>query len=1165
MQHINWGMDEAEITLSGVPEGFDALVLADLVRLANNKQILHIVHDAKRMVSVQKAIQFFAPDIDVLLFPAWDCLPYDRVGPDASIMAHRMAVLTKLLKNNDAPDRPRLILTSINAVTQRIPAQKTVRHLSFTAKPGQMVDMEKLICFLNHHGYNRASLVMEQGDFAVRGGIVDLFPSGAAAPLRLDFFGDQLDSIRSFDPETQRSKEQIHNIELISAGEIQLDEQAVARFRKAYIATFGSITGTDRLYESISQGARYQGMEHWLPLFHDRLETIFDYLPDTMVTFDHLVQNAVQDRFEQVQDYYQARLEARALAEKNQNAEIGLINPLPPEALFLMEEAWQEILATRKIRYITPFDTAQRLDGDNVIHLGAKQGRNFAPERAGEGKNVFDSLIDYIKAQQADKKRTVLAAWSAGSCERLASLMREHGFENLTHIDSWKASEKLSPDALALCVLEIENGFETDQLSVIAEQDILGDRFLPRKTRKKATNFLTEAASLTPGDLVVHVDHGVGRFDSLQTVTANGAPHDCLKLVYRDDDKLFLPIENIELLSRYGSDETGVQLDRLGGAGWQRRKARLKNKLKDIADELIKIAAARKMRHGQKFPMPPGLYDEFCAKFPFEETEDQLDAIHTVLDDMESGRPMDRLVCGDVGFGKTEIALRAAFVAAMNGAQVAVIVPTTLLASQHARNFTIRFAGLPVQIRELSRLVGAKQANETRKGLADGTVDIVVGTHALLAKSVTFANLGLVIIDEEQRFGVTHKELLKKLRAQVHVLTLSATPIPRTLQLALTGVRDLSLIATPPIDRLAVRTYVTPFDAMVIREALLREKYRTGQSFFICPYIADLDTAAAFLRENVPEVKFTYAHGQMSSGELEKRMMAFYEGQYDVLLSTGIIESGIDIPTANTMIIYRSDMFGLAQLYQMRGRVGRSKRRAYAYVTYQENKPLTAAAEKRLRVLQSLDSIGAGFTLASYDLDLRGAGNLLGEEQSGHIKEVGFELYQSMLEEAVAQQQGKQTDGDETWSPQINLGMAVLLPENYIADFEVRMGLYRRLSHLQTPMEVEGFAVEMTDRFGTLPSDGENLMQLVSIKCLCRDAGIEKMDIGPKGMVLHFRKQQFNNPEGLVDFIAAHADKIKLRPDHALVYRVNFDTDSKKLSFARKLAGELAELSQKNA
>ncbi|MEO0363586.1 MAG: DEAD/DEAH box helicase, partial [Pseudomonadota bacterium] len=527
--------------------------------------------------------------------------------------------------------------------------------------------------------------------------------------------------------------------------------------------------------------------------------------------------------------------------------------------------------------------------------------------------------------------------------------------------------------------------------------------------KRRSQNFLTEAGTLAQGDLVVHVEHGVGRYTGMKTVTAVGAPHECLELEYHGGDRLYLPVENIELLSRYGHSEG--MLDRLGGGAWQAKKAKLKERIRDMAEKLIRVAAERLLREAPKLTPPDMAWDEFCARFPYEETDDQLNAISDVIGDLEAGRPMDRLICGDVGFGKTEVALRAAFVAAMSGVQVALICPTTLLARQHAKGFAERFRGAPLKVRQLSRFIGSKEAAATKAGLADGTVDIVIGTHALLSKSVRFKNLGLLIVDEEQHFGVAHKERLKQLRSDIHVLTMTATPIPRTLQMSMTGVRDLSIIATPPVDRLAVRTYVSPFDPVTVREALLRERYRGGQSFFVVPRISDLAEQEEFLREQVPEVSFVTCHGQMAAGELDKRMNAFYDGEYDVLLATTIVESGLDIPTANTLIVHRADMFGLAQLYQIRGRVGRSKVRAYAYFTTEPRKPLTPAAEKRLKVLSSLDSLGAGFTLASHDMDIRGAGNLLGEEQSGHIREVGYELYQDMLEETIAKLKAGEIEG----------------------------------------------------------------------------------------------------------------------------------------------------------
>ena len=723
----------------------------------------------------------------------------------------------------------------------------------------------------------------------------------------------------------------------------------------------------------------------------------------------------------------------------------------------------------------------------------------------------------------------------------------------------------MPPNAIALAVLGLEQGFEAGDLALIGEQDILGDRLVrARKKPRRAQDFLQEVASLAPADFVVHVDHGIGRFVGLRTIPVAGAPHDCLELHYADNAKLFLPVENLELLSRYGSEDTEATLDRLGGAGWQGRKARMKNRIREIAHGLIKIAAERTLKAAVKLVPPEGIYDEFCARFPYDETDDQANSIESVLGDLASGHPMDRLVCGDVGFGKTEVALRAAFASAINGRQVAVVVPTTLLARQHFKTFSDRFAGLPIEVGQVSRMVPAAEQKRVKSGLADGTMDIVVGTHAVLGKAIAFKDLGLVVVDEEQRFGVAHKERLKDLRTEVHILTLSATPIPRTLQLAMTGVRDLSIIATPPVDRLAVRTSIFPFDELMVREALLRERYRGGQSFYVCPRIDDLGEAAAFLARSVPEVKFVIAHGQMSPTELEEKMSHFYEGDYDVLLATAIVEAGLDIPRANTLIVHRADLFGLAQLYQLRGRVGRSKTRAYALFTLPASKPPTAQAEKRLKVLATLDTLGAGFELASHDLDIRGAGNLLGDEQSGHVKEVGYELYQQMLKDAIeALKAGDAEVVEEAWSPAISIGVPVTIPEHYVPDIALRMNLYRRLSSLEAEEDIESFGAEMADRFGELPDEVRQLLKLMAVKGLCRRANIEKVDAGPKGVIVGFRDNSFANPQALVRLIQDPRQGIKVRPDMRLAFARDFDTPDERLEGTREILRRLVEIGER--
>jgi transcription-repair coupling factor (superfamily II helicase) len=1152
------------LTLAHAVDGVEGLVIGDLARAvaaraeAPATSLLVICRDGPRMAALARALRFFAPEVDVQEFPAWDCLPYDRVSPHAGVVAQRMTTLSRLARLKGR-EHAAVLMTTVNAVLQRVPARELVATQALSAAPGNRLDMASVTAWLELNGFNRSATVREPGEYAVRGGILDLFPPGMDTPVRLDFFGDTLESIRTFDPETQRSDDTLRGIDLVPVAEFQLTTETISRFRTGYVAAFGAPTPDDLLYQAVTEGRRHPGMEHWLPLFHVRMETLFDYLPETPVVLEPLAEDAAHERFAQIADYYEARQQVLT-----QRLPGPPYRPLPPDRLYLGESEWRERLDHAAVARMTPFALPQGESG-RAIDIDARPGRNFAPERAATGGQVFAALSDHVTALQADHKRVVVALWSEGSRERMSHVLADHKLARLTPVRSWPQALALPANDIALAVLGIETGFVTGDAAVISEQDILGDRLVrPRRAARRADNFIAEATSLAAGDLVVHVDHGIGRFAGLRAIEAAGAPHDCLEIHYAGGDKLFLPVENIELLSRYGSEDSHVDLDRLGGGAWQQRKARMKKRILEMAGELIKIAAMRQTREAPRLTVPPGLYDEFCAGFPYEETDDQLAAIDAVVGDLAAGRPMDRLICGDVGFGKTEVALRAAFIAAMNGKQVAVIVPTTLLARQHTKTFTERFRGLPVTVAQASRMVSSAELAKTKKGLAGGTVEIVIGTHALLGKTIKFKDLGLVVVDEEQHFGVAHKEKLKQLRAEVHVLTLTATPIPRTLQLALTGVRDLSIIASPPVDRLAVRTFVAPFDALMVREALLRERYRGGQSFFVCPRIEDLAGIKDFLEKSVPEVHFAVAHGQMPATVLEDIMSAFYDGKYDVLVSTTIVESGLDIPTANTLLVHRADRFGLAQLYQLRGRVGRAKLRAYALLTLPAERKITPQAEKRLKVLQSLDTLGAGFQLASHDLDIRGAGNLLGEEQSGHIKEVGFELYQQMLEEAVTMlKAGIAEPVADKWSPQITIGTPVLIPEDYVADLPVRLALYRRLAEIEDESEIEPFAAELVDRFGPLPEEVEHLLAIVGIKVLSRRANVEKIDAGPKGAVLSFRDNSFADPLKLVAFIRDQGPGARVRPNMQVVFFDDWEKPEQRLkgtaAILRDLAGIAAQ------
>ncbi len=1147
----------------GVPEGYDAFLLAHLAQGHKEynrevfRPVLHVARDDQRLEAMRAALGFFSAGAEVLTFPAWDCVPYDRVSPDAEITSRRMATLARLARAKP-PVRPLIVLTTVNAVLQRVLPKDYMAKAPVRITSGGRVPMQAIVERLEAAGFMRTGTVMEPGEYAVRGGILDFFPPGQVRPVRLDFFGETIESIRIFDPVTQRTQGSKDHVILLPVSEVRSGPAVIRQFRQRYVELFGAVTRDDPLYEAVSAGQRMTGVEHWLPLFYDRLDSFFDYMPDALITIDHLAEDAKAQRLEAIADHYQARL--AGLEQSNFGAPV--YKPVPPQSLFLEGKEWEKTLAGRDLRYFSPFAIPEKEGAPPAVNFNGKTGRSFATERTEQADKLFDAVVAHIGKLRSEGRRVLVAAWTAGGRERLHQLLTSHGLNNAMSVESYDEALKLPRGATGLAVLGLEAGFVTPELAVVGEQDILGDRLVRRRKPKKGSDVLQEASSLTPGDLVVHADHGIGRFIGLKTVTAAGAPHDCLELEYQGGDKLFLPVENIELLSRYGADEGLAILDKLGGSGWQARKARLKKRIRDIAESLIKVAAARELKDAPVMTAPQGSFDEFVARFPYEETDDQLSSIEAVTEDLAKGRPMDRLICGDVGFGKTEVALRAAFVAVMEGFQVAVVVPTTLLARQHFKTFTERFQGFPVKIAQASRLVSAKEMAETREGLKSGQIDIVIGTHALLAKSIAFQRLGLLIIDEEQHFGVQHKERLKQLKEDVHVLTLTATPIPRTLQLALTGVREMSVIVTPPVDRLAVRTFITPFDPVILREALLRERYRGGQSFYVVPRIADLEEIGAFLREHVPELKVTTAHGQMAAGQLEDVMTAFYDRKFDVLLSTSIVESGLDIPNANTLIVHRADMFGLAQLYQLRGRVGRSKTRAYALFTIPPNAKLTPAAEKRLKVLHSLDSLGAGFQLASHDLDIRGAGNLLGEEQSGHIREVGFELYQSMLEEAVAalREGGIEAQTEDQWSPAINIGTAVLIPEAYVPDLQVRLGLYRRLSAFAGQGEIEAFAGELVDRFGPLPDEVRHLLAVVQIKMLCRQAGIANVDAGPKGAVVAFRNNQFANPAGLLKFISENRSTMKVQPDHKLLVKADWTDPAERLKDIRALVQHLANI-----
>ncbi|WP_354688032.1 transcription-repair coupling factor [Candidatus Liberibacter africanus] len=1143
--------------------GTEGFVLAKIAHFG--RSILYICSDERYLINLKKTLTFIVPEIKVIIFPAWDCLPYDRVSPSPHVVAQRLLCVS-YLNSCHSSKKTTIILTTVSALMCRSVPLKSTTDCKLSIRSKDHINMAKVIKKLETNGFERVNTVYKVGEYAVRGGILDVYAPTERYPVRVDFFGDTIESLRLFDSSTQRTIREISIFTINTLSEVILTPENIGRFRENYLANFGAATQEDPLYNAISQGRRYPGMEHWLPFFYQNIETIFPYLSEFCIVTDHLVKETALKRSQLIQDYYNARLQYSS--DKKQDY---FYRPILPEKLYLDYQQFDALTrTTHKLVQMSSFNQPETAD-NRVVHLNIFPGKSWIPSSMKiiesrdnwESSDRFDEFLKYVSEKAQAGIKTLLSVYSKGGLQHLIHLMENRGFHKIKKIDSFAEMASLTKEEIAATVLPIKQGFETDNMMLVTEIDFLGKKIVDRviRTKKSHVQALFESSNIEEGTIIVHAEHGIGRFVRLYSIEVSGSLHDCLELHYADNAKLFVPVENIDLISRYSSTETtAIILDKLGGLSWKTRKSNLKKRLENLAQKLVDIAAKRAVHHVPPMTVSQDLYSQFIKRFPYIETEDQEQAIDAVTQDLSSGLIMDRLICGDVGFGKTEVALRAAFIAVMNGFQVAVIAPTTILVQQHFRLFSERFQDFSVRIVSISRFVQAKEVSLNKKAIAEGQVDIVVGTHALLHPKIIFANLGLIIVDEEQHFGVKHKEALKETHTGVHVLTLSATPIPRTLQLAITGVRELSLINMPPINRIACRTSVSIFDPLLIRETLMREHYRGGQSFYVCPRLSDLDKCYEFLQAEVPELKVAMAHGKMSPRNLEDRMNSFYEEKYDILLSTSIVESGLDLPKANTIIVHRADMFGLAQLYQLRGRVGRSKIASFALFLLPENCPITASAQKRLSFLQSLNTLGAGFQLASYDLDIRGTGNLLGEEQSGHIKEMGFELYQKVLEETIASIKGKKELVESDWSPRVFIEASVMIPESYVSDINLRLSLYRRLGNITDRADIGHFKEEMIDRFGPLPIEVIYLLQVIFLKLLCRTANIDKMDIGAKGIIIHFRNKTFHDPEGLLQYIEQQKGKVIIRPDQSIVFDCLLPTINQRFVEAKRIIAELIKM-----
>ncbi|MBU6140071.1 MAG: transcription-repair coupling factor [Proteobacteria bacterium] len=1144
------------------PSDARGFLSAEVSKNFSDSDFVFVAKDDAEMELIQKQIHFFAPDFEILNFYAWDSLPFDRVSPKALISANRIKTLHRLMTR--AEGKRFFIVTSVNSLLQKTIPAGQIKDLGLYLKIGSKASIPQISEFLVSKGYERRTCANSVGEFAIRGGIIDVVMQQAADLIgyRIDFLGDEVESIKVFDPITQITQEAVKSLEILPSSEVIFNKKTVENFRQKYRENFGASLD-DQLYSAISENRSYPGMEHWLPFFYEEnLVSFFDYLKNPITFFSEEILQLSKEREALINDYYQARIADLKIRSGT------IYHPITPDLLYFSAADLEKILQKNVAIQFNKFDCEQK--DRRILDLEIKPVPDFALAGRTNQKDPLELVKEF-----SQNSKVVIACLSESFRDRIAKILPDYGLKFPT------------------ILLPLNLGFYTSDSMLIGEQAIFGEKIIRKKSSKAASQrLIEEGLSIAQGELVVHRDHGIGRFEGIQTITAIGIKTDMIKIAYGGNETLFVPVHDIDLITRYGADNPLIQLDRLGLAAWKNRREKVRKRIKVAAEELLKIAAARHLKKAEIFAPDQNFYDEFKSRFGFVETEDQMRAIEEVEEDLAKGSPMDRLICGDVGFGKTEVAMRAAAIVVGNFSsversqnqenstsphlvstplnqsvsQIAIVAPTTLLVRQHYKNFSKRFDGTGVKIAQLSRLISTSEAKKIKEEIESGAIQIVIGTHALLQKNIKFKNLSLVIIDEEQHFGVAQKERLKELRNEVHVLTLSATPIPRSLQMSLTGVKDLSLIATPPLDRLAVRNFVMPYDSVIVREAVMREYNRGGRVFFVVPRIRDIEEMEPRLKILLPEIKITHAHGQMTPTELDQIMNDFVDGKIDMLLSTTIVESGIDISEANSMIIYKAEMFGLAQLYQLRGRVGRGKVRAYCYLMLDHRKKVSDESQKKLEVMQNLDSLGVGFTVATHDMDIRGSGNLLGDEQSGHVKETGVELYQQMLLETIEELKNNKdlapssiTPNDEI-SIQIKLGISLLIPEEYMPDLSLRMSFYKKIAMIKDDEDAQNLADEMNDRFGKTPEEVLNLIEIAKLKHLCKKLGVEKLETIADGVALGFKNNKFRDPEKLLALIFASKNKIKLHTGQKVLFICDVSSVQNKISSAFAVMKKLENL-----
>ncbi|WP_447733669.1 transcription-repair coupling factor [Rhodanobacter soli] len=1114
-----------------------ALLLAEAARTHQGLLVV-VARDTQRAQALESELKIFAGGLPVLHFPDWETLPYDAFSPHPEIVSQRIATLYQL------PNVKRgVLVVPVATLMQRIAPRSHITRSGLVLAKGQKLDLAGEQRRLEASGYRNVPQVAEPGDFAVRGALLDIFPMGTAEPYRIELFDDEVESIRSFDPETQRSQQQVDRVELLPAREFPLTDEAAKEFRGNLRERFPIDVRRCPLYQDMKEGVTPGGIEYYLPLFFQQTATLFDYLADdALFVLGEGAGEAADQFWAQTAERYDQRAH-------------DIERPvLPPAELYLPPEKLREQLNKRlRVEVVDP-------DHEHAADTGTQPAPELPLNRKGEEPGT--SLRHFLASYPG---RVLIAADSAGRREALIETLAGAGMKP-DNVDGWTSFLAEDAQRFAITIASLEQGFALTKpaITALTERELYGERVRSERDRKRRRGtardpeaIVRDLTELTPGAPIVHVDHGVGRYQGLVSMDVGGMDGEFLVIEYAKGDKLYVPVAQLGLVSRYsGTAPELAPLHSLGGDAWERARRKAAEKVRDVAAELLAIYAQRQARGGESLPIDRQLVEEFGSTFPFEETPDQESAIEAVLNDLAAPRAMDRVICGDVGFGKTEVALRAAFATATAGKQVAVLVPTTLLAQQHYRNFADRFADWPVRVDVLSRFKSAKEVNEALKRLADGQIDVIVGTHKLLQPDVKFKNLGLVIVDEEQRFGVRQKEQLKKLRAEVDLLTMTATPIPRTLNMAMAGLRDLSLIATPPAHRTAVRTFISAWDPATIREALQRELSRGGQVYFLHNEVQSIERTVRELEELVPDARIRIAHGQMPERELEGVMADFHRQRFNVLVCTTIIETGIDIPTANTIIIDRADRFGLAQLHQLRGRVGRSHHRAYAYLVVPDRRSITADAQKRLEALASLEELGAGFTLATHDLEIRGAGELLGDEQSGQIQEIGFGLYTELLDRAVrALKSGKVPDFDlsSEHETEVELHLPALIPDDYLPDVHHRLTLYKRIASARSEDELRDLQVEMIDRFGLLPGPARQLFAVASLKLMATPLGIRKLDFGANGGRIVFREKPEVNPMTIIQLIQRQPRVYKLDGQDKLKVILELPGASERIRSAQEL------------